>query len=245
MRVLFMFSMLPNPIQSKSENRRYSTAAGFTLIEAILAVAVLAILAAFILPASLRQMEAGRSASCVAKLRNLGIAVRLWRNENNDALAPSTTVLSWRPSRHLFETGAINSPVDMMCPSINTMAKGAWSDVTTNWGSAYQIAFYEQPVSYGVNTIAFNQGTPKGWGSKITSTYKMFIGKESHVPIFFDSRAWQANSTVWADHNLRLSRFAFPHRNRSNVLFLDGHVESLDQQGIIALNPLGDFGKVY
>lgn len=226
-------------------NNRASTTGGFSLIEAIVAVAVLAILAAFILPASLRQMEAGRSASCVAKLRNLGIAVRLWRNENNDALAPSTTTLSWRPSRHLYEAGAISSAAEMMCPSVNTVAKGAWIDVNTTWGSAYQNAFYDQPVSYGVNTIAFNQSTPKGWGSKTTSSYKMFIGKESHVPIFFDCRAWQANSTVWADSNLRLSRFAFPHHNRSNVLFLDGHVESLDQQGIIALNPLGDNGKVY
>lgn len=219
--------------------------AGFSLVEAIVAIGVLMILAAFILPATLRQMEAGRSAACVAKLRNLGVAVRLWRNENNDALAPSTTVLSWRPSRHLYETGAITSPLDMMCPSVNTLAKGAWVDVVNNWGSTYQMAFYDQPVSYGVNTIAFNQSTPKGWGSRTTSTYKMFLGKESHVPIFFDAKAWQANSTIWADNELRLNRFTFPHANRSNVLFLDGHVEGLDRQGVLALNPLGDAGKKY
>ncbi|HWL54675.1 MAG TPA: prepilin-type N-terminal cleavage/methylation domain-containing protein [Chthoniobacteraceae bacterium] len=237
--------MSAKPIPSARTGGRRPAASGFTLVEVIVAIGVLIILAALILPVTLRQMEAGRSAACVAKLKNLGVAIRLWRNENNDALVPSTNVLAWRPSRHLYEAGAISSPVEMMCPSVNTLAKGAWADVVNNWGSAYQIAFYNQPISYGVNTIAFNQSTPKGWGSNITSSYRMFIGKESHVPIFFDSKAWQANSTVWADNELRLGRFAFPHSNRSNVLFLDGHVEGLDRQGVLALNPLGDAGKKY
>lgn len=237
-----MFLMSDNPMRRTPANRR---PCGFTLIEAILAAALLATLAAFILPASLRQIEAGRATSCVAKLRNLRVAVRLWRNENNDALAPSTTVLAWRPSHHLYEAGGISSPVDMMCPSIDTMAKGAWSEVSSSVGSVYRMAFYQQPVSYGVNTLAFHQTTPKGWGSKVTSTFRMFIGKENHVPLFFDAGGFQANSTVWADPELRLARFTYPHRNRSNVLFLDGHIEALDRQEVLTLHPLGGVGKVY
>jgi len=217
---------------------------GFTLVEALVIAGVLAVLAALLFPVVKRQMELGKATACVARLRSLGNAVRLWRVENNDMLAPSTTTLSWRPSRHLFEAGVITSAAEMCCPAVNTVQKGAWYDVTSK-GGTYHTAFLNQPVSYGVNTIAFNRTTPKGWGVEVLSSYKVFLGKESHVPIFFDARAWQVNSTAWSDPAQRLERMHFPHGEHCNVLFLDGHVESLDRQGVLALNPLGDVGVTY
>lgn len=237
-----MFSKHLKPAEGQTALREGSA---FTLAELILSLLIASVLMALILPTAMRQFEAARATSCVSKLRNLGVAIRLWRIENKDALMPSTNVVSWRPSRHLYEAGAISSPDEMLCPSINTVEKGAWSDVTNGGNAPYQIAFNQRPISYGVNALAFNMTTPKGWGKQFTSTYKMFLGREADVPLFFCARVWQLNSAAWESNEERLRRFVFPHHQSAHVLFLDGHVGTLDKSGVLALHPLGLTGEVY
>lgn len=56
--------------------------AGFTLIELLCVIAVIAILAAILLPALARSREGARRASCAANLSQLGLAFLMYTEEN-------------------------------------------------------------------------------------------------------------------------------------------------------------------
>ncbi len=74
---------------------RYSCRA-FTLIELLVVIAVIAILTGLLLPALERSKAKAHNAACVSNLRQLGIATRLYAEDNQERL-PSAEILPTQP----------------------------------------------------------------------------------------------------------------------------------------------------
>ncbi len=73
--------------KSRPMNRR----GGFTLIELLVVIAIIAILAAMLLPSLAKAKETGRRISCVNNIRQLGLAARMFADDNDGRYPPRQT----------------------------------------------------------------------------------------------------------------------------------------------------------
>lgn len=65
---------------------RFSPEMAFTLVELLVVLAIIAVLAALLLPAIARTRESGRAANCLSNLHQLGIALQLYVQDNENKL---------------------------------------------------------------------------------------------------------------------------------------------------------------
>ncbi len=63
----------------------------FTLLELLVAVAIIAILAALLFPAFSRARERGRVAKAISELHQIGVALQMYADDNDGAFPPART----------------------------------------------------------------------------------------------------------------------------------------------------------
>jgi len=64
------------------------TKTGFTLVELLVALAIVAVLVAIILPVVSKSRDKAKDAKCLSNLRQIGMAVRLYANDNQNTIVP-------------------------------------------------------------------------------------------------------------------------------------------------------------
>ena len=73
--------MRPSPAQPASSASR-----GFTLLELIIAIAIIAVLGAIAVPVTLSMLANSREAACLGNLRSIGIGLQGYLQDHNDRL---------------------------------------------------------------------------------------------------------------------------------------------------------------
>lgn len=212
-------------IQMKTQTR------GFTLIELLVVIAIIAILAAMIMPALSRAKGQAWSIACLNNLKQIGIATRIFADDNDDSLPMST---------HPWVT---NSWVITLVPYAGT----------TNLWRCPKDQNKTRIFSYAINDFLLPPPTGSGAQdfSKITrvpSPSDTIFMTECAEPHSFDHFHF-ADADFDYTPTMFLPQVAvLRHQHAANYLFVDTHAEKLTWTrarreligtGSRFLNPLG------
>jgi prepilin-type N-terminal cleavage/methylation domain-containing protein/prepilin-type processing-associated H-X9-DG protein len=208
----------------------------FTLIELLTVIAIIAILAAILIPVVGKVRENARAAQCIGNLRGTSTAMLTWISDNNNILSTfrggQQTVGLW--TVELRERGYIGPPDDSIrCP--------AWKP-ERGWD------YWE---SYGLNMFDPNASrmNPSQFGGPNYERYTMNFNSSDITPSRYILMAdsYRANSagqqvfrilqegvsappSPWGSIHLR-------HSGRASVAFLDGHIELVGSDRLGRLEP--------
>jgi prepilin-type N-terminal cleavage/methylation domain-containing protein len=109
------------PRECSMSPQRGDLAAAFTLIELLVVIAVIAALAALLFPVLGRAKESGRGTACLSNLHQLGIALQLYVQDNNNRLPfmrdKSLNTTNELPSPDLVLSNHLGNVRVFRCPS--------------------------------------------------------------------------------------------------------------------------------
>ena len=232
--------LCPKCLSAATLNSQPSTlnpSSGFTLVELLVTIAIIAILASLLLPALTRSKVSAQSVRCVNNLHQLSIAAQLYWDDNNGNTFPYHT--SFTNNGDIYWFGWI-----------------ATGDETTRAFDAHYGALYPYLAGRGVELCpALNysadhfklkaEGATYGYGYnlKLSPPNKpplniRKLSRLSGLALLADAaqiNTWQAPASpdnpmleewYYVDDNAtgQQPNGHFRHNQRANVLFCDGHV---------------------
>jgi prepilin-type N-terminal cleavage/methylation domain-containing protein len=234
-------------------------AAGFTLMELLVVIGIIGILAALLLPALSTAKAHARSAACKSHLRQMGLGLQMYVNENA-ARYPSSLMRWWSGLEPYYPVKWTNTAYH--CPGYKGLITAAWEpsnapraypmgsyaynsmgvrDGTSGWIDPIQGTGYEHP--------ARDFGLASPWGPKgLTSESRILVPSE--MIALGESRFLEAavnglpgglvqltsGHLAWTDPGVdRAYAFGLRHGKNYNVLCCDSHVSAMNPR--VLFNP--------
>ena len=190
----------------------------FTLIELLVVISIIAVLASIAVPVFGKAMEKGKATNCAANMRQLGIGMAAYLNDNEDQMFPKAG----------GGAGANSGP----------WPQTLHGKYITNW-KVYRSPFDKRvdrdrppdvPVSYGINENLFASGGFNGSAAK--------FAYPSQLIMMAPALNRGANTVVFSGNSEQSVELQMPsgagkdfgtHSGRSqiNVLYADTHVSAL------------------
>ena len=198
---------------------------GFTLVELLVVVAIIAILMAILLPALTAAREKARSVKCMSNTRNLGQALNTYALEYNDYLVVHHSYvygIAWPMELKKF----LKDIQVWWCPSASKASQ--WNGISFN--------AYDRRFPYGVNDWGWTENLDfvsgdmglagaEVLGGQYARKKTANIKNPSEMISFLDSNA-DGNFDSCVDPTLPDLPGEGPgyrHSFGANVVFLDGH----------------------
>jgi prepilin-type N-terminal cleavage/methylation domain-containing protein/prepilin-type processing-associated H-X9-DG protein len=228
---------------------------GFTLLELLVVVVVIALLASLLWPALSKSKEKARQTQCLGNLTQIGLAYTMYRSEYGDRNVPHRDCPDTADDPNGLSAGVPsgngpNSPPptgpneQWWAPYDPTQAPdgapGAGFKNGLLYGYFGDTNIFKCPVEkqwqcgYGMN---YSTGSPMlQLDSFVTQTSdRMIIWDHRRSPGCADSRVSSPPRPPWAPFDA-ISHYPPRHNGRMNGLFYDGHVSGLNPLTLRVMN---------
>ena len=244
-------------MKTKPTNRILQRCLAFTLIELLVVIAIIAILAAMLLPALARAKSKALSISCLNNLRQTGLFMQLYTDDNSDKFPASIQSYTMADSLSNWWGMAIvgfarGNDGMFHCPAYGRSAadKFVWRMDFDGVGYGYNAFFLGAGPEAGKTTSAggykYTAATATRRASIKSPTDCIMLGDKDPKPIVgLDGTNGASSGTLWwpaaatkttsgaVNEGVNMTR----HGGSGNINFADGHSESRKDGNI---NPPSD-----
>ena len=237
---------------------RRSRGLGFTLVELLVVIGIIALLISILLPALSRAREQAKRVQCLSNLRQLGMAVLIYCNEHHDLMpagaeGPPQILwdwIYWDPTTAPYNdfTQGTLAPYLQIARGTGDNSNGASifkcpSDLP-EWHLVNPLAGRPPyKYSYSINAYACDNGRAYDLmgGNTAHANFKItFVHKAAQKIMFIDESEATINDGLWVpeafDYDQLSDRHWHRHANEldndgtmGNVCFFDGHATQVSR----------------